>query len=380
MAERILLVNRFFGGAQTPTGRMLEDVARRLVEAGHHVEVLTSAAAYAGADGAAEVPVARVRTVWTPKQGRLGPWVAFLMQAALRIPFLPWDRCVLLTDPPMLLTAALGMRKRNRRLYWWTMDLYPEALASHGMLKEDGLAYRMLARLNTAALRRLDGVVTLGACQTERLDAYPTWSAVEAHVEVPPWDYRPLLRVERSANRLLNAQGWQDRRVVLYAGNIGEAHSFEEALGAARLLAADPASRWMFAFVVRGAQRDALEAAAADLPNVVVLDYLPPEQTADLLWSADVHLITMRPGWEGIVVPSKLYGVLMTDAPVLFIGPPEADTAREIRRLGRGTVLPADAPAEDVREAIEWLGATEASSGQRPDRTAPETIAAFVTA
>ena len=36
---RILLVNRFFGGKQVPTGRMAEDVAEELIRLGHSVTV-----------------------------------------------------------------------------------------------------------------------------------------------------------------------------------------------------------------------------------------------------------------------------------------------------------------------------------------------------
>ncbi|MFM8656489.1 MAG: hypothetical protein ACKOD5_05080, partial [Chthoniobacterales bacterium] len=44
-----MIVNRFFGGAQIPTGRMAEDVARVLVEAGHEVVALASSGEYVGA-------------------------------------------------------------------------------------------------------------------------------------------------------------------------------------------------------------------------------------------------------------------------------------------------------------------------------------------
>jgi len=46
---RILIANRFFGGAQIPTGRMAEDVARALVEGGHQVVALASSGEYDGA-------------------------------------------------------------------------------------------------------------------------------------------------------------------------------------------------------------------------------------------------------------------------------------------------------------------------------------------
>jgi hypothetical protein len=76
-----------------------------------------------------------------------------------------------------------------------------------------------------------------------------------------------------------------------------------------------------------------------------------------------VHLITMSPGWEGIVVPSKLYGCIRTGRPVLFIGPDNADTAREIRANDWGMALPPGASGELVAAAILELAA-------RPTRAA----------
>jgi hypothetical protein len=70
-----------------------------------------------------------------------------------------------------------------------------------------------------------------------------------------------------------------------------------------------------------------------------------------------VHLITMSPGWEGIVVPSKLYGCIRTGRPVLFIGPENADTAREILANDWGGVLPPGASGELVAGAILELAA-----------------------
>ena len=64
----------------------------------------------------------------------------------------------------------------------------------------------------------------------------------------------------------------------------------------------------------------------------------------------------MSPGWQGVVVPSKLYGCVRTGRPVLFIGPERADTAIEIRKHGWGETLPAGSSGEAVAEAIERLG------------------------
>jgi hypothetical protein len=99
-----------------------------------------------------------------------------------------------------------------------------------------------------------------------------------------------------------------------------------------------------------------------------------------LLASARVHLITMSPGWEGIVVPSKLYGCIRTGRPVLFVGPENADTAREIRAHDWGMALPPGANGEEVAAAILELAArptsaTESQNGAREIAKLLETLA-----
>ncbi len=98
---------------------------------------------------------------------------------------------------------------------------------------------------------------------------------------------------------------------------------------------------------------------------VEVTGYASEEETPQLLASARVHLITMSPGWEGIVVPSKLYGCIRTGRPVLFIGPENADTAREIRRNDWGIVLPSGAGGREVAAAILTLAARPTRAGAK---------------
>jgi hypothetical protein len=112
----------------------------------------------------------------------------------------------------------------------------------------------------------------------------------------------------------------------------------------------------MVRFAVRGAKERALRKDSWKMTNVRVTEYASEEETPAMLASARVHLITMSPGWGGVVVPSKLYGCVRTGRPVLFLGPEQSDTAREIRKHGWGEVLPPDAEGGDVAKAIVRLG------------------------
>lgn len=384
---KVLLVNRFFGGSQVPTGRMLLDVARELRQSGHEVEVLASSGQYgdAGCEDETLEGFCIHRLPMTGFRSRILAWLSFCLQAWLVIPRLDFDCAVLLTDPPFLLPAAWRVNRadrrqgaKRRRILWWTMDLYPEAMVAAKMLRAGGIAHRALSWLNELGIRSLDGVICLGDQQHLLLRKYR--ALVDQPVElVPPWDDRPIAPVPRSENRVLDELGVRNHRVALYAGNLGQAHTYRDILRAARHLQEAGHDDWRFVFVCRGAGRDGLEKESADLANVIVRDYVSADKTPDLLYSADVHLITLNPTWNGIVVPSKLYGVLQTSAPVLFIGPENADTAAEIRRLNAGRVLPHGCDAETIANSLGNMTGTRNFREQTHLAAGPSEVAAIIT-
>lgn len=381
---RFLLVNRFFGADQSPTGRMLWDLAAQLAKQGHQVNVLASRATYSRPlnDGAASGDIFQIAWVRHLGRSRLFNWVWFWFRAMIHIAFASWEKCVILTDPPFMLIVARLARccGPSRQLYWWTMDLYPEALQAAGMLGAHAPLFKFLHWLNQAGLSATAGVIALGPYQQSRLMKYKNWgSDTGFSIVVPPWDYRPIRPVPLEENSVIKRFGWTGCKVALYAGNLGEGHSYNEVLEAAQWFHVQGREDWIFVFAIRGSAKPMLTNQSRSLPNVTVMDYLPDSETAALLWSATVHLITMKPGWEGVIVPSKLYSSMQTTAPVLFVGPNVADTAGEILRLNRGIVLPPKSPAEVVGQALDELA--QPSWVQRPyqDCSGPERITEFLT-
>ena len=359
---RILLVNRFFGGSQTPTGRMLCDVAERLVADGHEVVVLASKGGYVKSEiGSPNSSVSgiEVRIVWqSPLVPRLVNWGWFWIHAIACVPLMRWDRCLLLTDPPFLTVAALFaklLRRNSRKIFWWTMDLYPDALHAAGIIDRNSIVYRLLQRCVESCLGALDGAIALGLRQLGRLKDYRRWGSIGSYIVVPPWDNRPLSKPSTGLNPVASRFGWGNLKVALYAGNLGEGHPYKEFLSAATLLHSKGRKDWLFVFVVRGSGVAQLKAESTGLPNVRIMDYLPESDTACLLWSASVHLVSMKLGWEGVIVPSKLYGILKTEAPVLFVGPEDADTSEEIRRLRRGKILPIASEGKAIALSLDEL-------------------------
>ena len=141
--------------------------------------------------------------------------------------------------------------------------------------------------------------------------------------EVPPekikvignWADRALispLPAEESALR----QEWipGDRFVVGYAGNLGRAHDIDTVLAAmtslqqrAKNSPSDLAAKILFVFVGGGAGRACLkrEALKRGLSNFRLMPYQPKERLGETLAVADVHLVSLNPKLEGLIVPSK---------------------------------------------------------------------------
>ena len=54
---------------------------------------------------------------------------------------------------------------------------------------------------------------------------------------------------------------------------------------------------------------------------------------------ADVHLISLRPELEGLIVPSKYYGIAAAGRPVIFIGAADGEIAQLLLSTGSGMVV-----------------------------------------
>ena len=130
------------------------------------------------------------------------------------------------------------------------------------------------------------------------------------------------------------AWGWGDRCVVLYSGNLGLAHEFDTLLDAAEILRGE--RQLLFAFVGEGPRRDEVERefARRGLTNVEFRPHVPRESLGDSLAAGDVHLVTMRDGIAGLVVPSKIYGILVAGVAPDGVGD-EQRREREGRRARR---------------------------------------------
>jgi colanic acid biosynthesis glycosyl transferase WcaI len=122
--------------------------------------------------------------------------------------------------------------------------------------------------------------------------------------------------------------------VLLYSGNMGLGHRLEEFLeGASR-----PADGVVWAFAGGGRRRSEVERFVAAHPEarVQLLPYVKQEDLGASLAAADVHLVSLRTPWQGLIVPSKLQAAFGQGRPVIFVGPRDCEPADWIAASGGG--------------------------------------------
>jgi colanic acid biosynthesis glycosyl transferase WcaI len=221
---------------------------------------------------------------------------------------------------------------RGAKLVNWLQDVFPEVA---GILKVGAVPVpmmRLLKTLRNVSLRAADANVVLG----DRMRALVRRQGVAAdklHI-IHNWaDGGSIQPIVPAENTFRESRGLQGKFVVGYSGNLGRAHEYHTILGAAQLLQQQGREDVLFLFIGGGVQRESLQADAKQL-GVTNLRFMPYQDRALLshsLSAADVHLITLNPALEGLIVPSKFYGVAAAGRPSIFVGDPDGEIPRILR-------------------------------------------------
>ncbi|MCX7804236.1 MAG: glycosyltransferase family 4 protein [Planctomycetota bacterium] len=242
------------------------------------------------------------------------------------------------SDPLFGVLAAWLYRKLSpgTRIAHWCFDVHPDAAVAEGTAREGSWKVRAARRALREAYACCDLVADLGPCMRARLERYGHPSL---KVTLPPWAMHeptaPAVADPETRRRLFG----DARLAVLYSGHLGRAHAFHNILALARELSGDGVE---FRFAVRGPGEMEIRAAAEGIPNVAPAEFAPKDRLPLQLGAADIHVASLKPGWEGLVVPSKFFGSLAAGRPVLFDGPPDSDIGRWISEHDVGWILTED--------------------------------------
>ena len=358
---------RFFNTYE-PVSTHYRDLVPYLAANGVDVEIVVSKAEYRRGRNLREFMASQpnVRLVEAPswglrvEQGAIAKaiiTVTYLVTAMVYGLFGPGtDKNVFLTQPPLISVLGLILRTVRRQPYdCIMMDVYPQIAVAMGLMQADTWQVRRLKQIAMATLRHANGVIVIGRCMRDLLIKNDV-PADRIHY-VPNWaDHDAIYPVGHTENGVRRDFGWQEKFVILYAGNIGFPQYFDDLLQAANDLRDRP--EVLFAFIGSGSRAAELQKFTAEhhLTNVIMLPFLHEEYSlADILSAGDVHFVTLREGIGGLAVPSKTYGILAAGRPLLFQGDQFGEIARMINEERIGEVIPTGNPDALVHAIDAYL-------------------------
>jgi glycosyltransferase involved in cell wall biosynthesis len=350
---RIVFVNRFFPPDHSATSQIVGDLAFHFAASGHEVHAITSRQLYEAPQHKLPsreiikgVQVHRVPTTSFGRAkliGRALDYLSFYFFAwrALRALLRAGDIVIAKTDPPLISIVAMYVaKKRKALLVNWLQDVYPEVAAALEvpLVKPRGFLFRVLCWTRNHALRRAAANVVVGERMAEMIVALGA-ARPRIHV-IHNWtDDDVIMPLATTDNLLRRRWGLQDHFVVGYSGNLGRAHEFETLLGAADLLRDQHGI--VFLFIGGGHRLDNLrrQVETRGLQNFRFVEYQKRTDLGLSLAAPDVHWLSLRPELEGLIVPSKFYGIAAAGRPIIVIGAKDGELARLVRQCNCGVVV-----------------------------------------
>jgi colanic acid biosynthesis glycosyl transferase WcaI len=266
---------------------------------------------------------------------------------------------VISMSPPLTLglTGWLASRIRRCPSVFNIQDVFPDAAVETGAITNARIiaVSRWLERVS---YHRSDAVVVL----SEDLRAN-VLAKIQHKVHVIPnfvdsdrITPRDRMTSYRDELRIGNEQ------VVMYAGNVGYSQSLSMMLHAARQMPE-------VTFVINGdgAAREELQRDAAGLSNIRFSGYQPADRVAEVLATADIHVVPLRTGLGAVSVPSKTYSILAAGRPVVAAIDSGTEVTRILAESGAGVSVAPDDPVAftDALRAMVNSGSTATEAGAR---------------
>lgn len=369
---RILIYSGNFHPEKIGIGKYTGEMARWFAARGHEVQVITGFPYYP--EWRLQMPYERQsfrREHWAgvtvhrvphyiPGGAQVGARQRILVDLTFVVAsLLAWLRVFLRARRPQVVVAvcpplfsgvlpALTRRIAGVAFVYHVQDFQVDAAVELGML--GGRLGRVLFAFERVIIKSASLASSISPAMCRRLEAkgaaasnillLPNWADTEA--------IRPLPRDNAFRRELgLSAEDF----VVMYAGAMGAKQGLGLVLDAAQGLKDDPACR--FVMVGDGSEAEALkrEAAARGLGNLRFLPLQPVERLAEMLASADVHLVLQRRGAADLVMPSKLTNILAAGRPSIATAEAGTTLAEVLADHQLGLVI----PPEDAPMLIEAL-------------------------
>jgi glycosyltransferase involved in cell wall biosynthesis len=333
---RLSIITQFYPPDYAATGQLIEELAVQLGRIGLSVQVFTGQPGYAFHNesaprneqlGLVAIRRSNATRLWSKRiRGKALNGVLFCLRSALHLlrNRSRGDVLLLTTAPPFLPLLGYFAHKLFGIPYVCLLyDLYPDVAVELNVVSKQNWLVRFWDAVNCRIWKNAQQVIVLSSSMKDRVVAKCPEINDQVAV-IHNWaDQNWIVPIAKQQNNFAQEYNLVEKFTVLYSGNMGRCHDMETIMEAVKLLQAEPIQ---FVFIGNGAKRKVFRAEVEQLglDNCQFLPYQDKKNLPYSLTACDLSLVSVSPGMEGLVAPSKLYAALAAGRPVGVICEPHS--------------------------------------------------------
>ncbi len=270
--------------------------------------------------------------------------ISFGIIAALRLLFekkpdvIVADMVPVVSSPLIVFLAKLlGIPVVN-----YIQDLFPEAVASAGMIHRQGTAVRIALTIDTLTCSAADANIVISESFRRALSnsrGVPDNKIFVVHNWIDGSEIRPTSRMNQWRAQ---AEIPQDKFVAMFAGTLGIVSGAEVLVEVAQELKTSGIHDILILCVGEGVLKETMirRSESLGLDNILFLPFQPASMLSDMQSTADVFLLTMDKSHVNSSVPSKLVTYLAMRRPIICATDKDSAVAETVARANCGHVVP----------------------------------------
>lgn len=258
---------------------------------------------------------------------------------------------VFITVPQTAIIPVLLSKRKKKKIVLLLQDIWPNNACEIGLIKKDGLLYRVFMRIQMYVYKNSNAIITISEDMKKLITdlGIPGEKVAIAH----NWSYSDAItQIGWEQNKFVEKYSLQDNIFrVVYAGNIGAMQNVEIIIEAANRLR----ERKDISFIIvgDGVNKKKLcdEVSHLGLENIAFYPMQPPEIAMHIYSIANINIIPLRRGAIRTALPSKTAACLSCGKPIIACIDEDSHFAQTLSSYGAALVVSPDDP-EGLVDAI----------------------------
>lgn len=351
MKKNVVILCQFFYPEHVSSAVLPAQLAEGLVNEGHHVSVICGrpqefhdGSSVPNKETYQGIQIDRLKYGNFNNKSKIGRMInffSFFISTLLKLPKITKHQVVIVyTNPPLLPLIGYWAQKISKiKLVFVGFDLYPDNAIAINAINPNGIISKIMKYINKRIYSSADKIVAISSDMKSYMLKAHKQLHEERTVVIPNWYTGEIECSETVENAEFRELRKKFDLIVLYTGNMGEAQELDTITNSIiRMKNESKYKKVLFIFTGHGSRKNIIEQKLKDseVINTRFYGFLKGQDFKDVLNIADVCLVSLKKGIEGLGVPSKAYGYFAFGKPVISIMSSETELAMNITSYKAG--------------------------------------------